>query len=193
MFAIWAHRVANLELDSLEIKTATNRFVCDDHFAPICKGSLYNRSTLKVDALPTLKLPGGTFNFFKQLVFLLYILIILHYAGYNGNPYSKNNCLIDRDTFSKLWELYKIVYVRILFHQNILILPKDSGHSLRAPHNRGKLWGHFRKIGASLNNNGSAITLGKYSAFFISCNVRIMSIIFSQKLLHQTNHKDLIM
>uniref|UniRef100_A0A6M2DID0 Putative 52 kDa repressor of the inhibitor of the protein kinase n=1 Tax=Xenopsylla cheopis TaxID=163159 RepID=A0A6M2DID0_XENCH len=78
LFAIWVHRVGNSDLDELPISATKSRYICDKHFAPLCKsGSAYNKP-LKVHALPTLDLPG-----FKE------------------NPQDASNCLLDRDTFQQ--------------------------------------------------------------------------------------------
>lgn len=60
MVAIWLHRTGNASLDNVKVKRCAARFVCDDHFSHICKKNPVNdaKTNLKINALPTLHMPG---------------------------------------------------------------------------------------------------------------------------------------
>uniref|UniRef100_A0A6M2DX20 Putative 52 kDa repressor of the inhibitor of the protein kinase-like myzus persicae n=1 Tax=Xenopsylla cheopis TaxID=163159 RepID=A0A6M2DX20_XENCH len=80
LLAIWLHRTQNTDLDQLSIRVCCKaRAICEEHFADICKVAKVNglQTTLKVNALPTINMPG-----------------------FLGDPYSETNCLLDKETFN---------------------------------------------------------------------------------------------
>ncbi|XP_026482168.1 uncharacterized protein LOC113389341 isoform X3 [Ctenocephalides felis] len=79
MYEIWIKRANNPKLDGIKLEIMrTSRFVCDNHFADCCKIEPPKRkmSNLKVNALPTINMPG-----------------------FDGDPLNEENCLLDKATF----------------------------------------------------------------------------------------------
>ncbi|XP_026477816.1 NIF3-like protein 1 [Ctenocephalides felis] len=80
MFAVWVRRANNPQLDDLTpLHCNTSRYICDAHFADICKVNHLAknaRTNLKIHALPTLNMPG-----------------------FVGDPYLEANCLMDKKRF----------------------------------------------------------------------------------------------
>lgn len=66
MFAVWVRRANNPQLDDLTpLHCNTSRYICDAHFADICKVNHLAknaRTNLKIHALPTLNMPGMFYN-----------------------------------------------------------------------------------------------------------------------------------
>ncbi|XP_026482732.1 uncharacterized protein LOC113390957 [Ctenocephalides felis] len=82
MFSVWVQRTNNPLLDEVTpLVCGENRHICDAHFTNICKVeylSTNSKTSLKVNALPTLNMPRFT-----------------------GDPYLEKNCLMDRARFRK--------------------------------------------------------------------------------------------